>query len=191
MTKAELRKIYLTKRDLLTSDERSDRSGQIRDLFFENVDLSSVRYLHCFIPIKRFNEVDTRLIFDRLWSDHTQIKTVVPRVNAHTGEIESLRFDPDTALVENAWNIPEPAHQDRIEADQIDVVVVPMLCFDRQGHRVGYGKGFYDKFLSACRNDCLKIGLSYFPPTVRIDDVNELDVTMDLCVTPKLVYRFG
>ena len=62
---------------------------------------------------------------------------------------------------------------------EIDVVLVPLLCSDGQGYRVGYGKGFYDRFLVKCRPDCRKIGLSYFPPVDRIEDVTESDVKMD------------
>ena len=61
----------------------------------------------------------------------------------------------------------------------IDMVLVPGLCFDGDGHRVGYGKGFYDRFLKTCRPDCIKIGLSYFEPVESIDDVHEGDVRLD------------
>ena len=70
------------------------------------------------------------------------------------------------------------------------MVILPLLAFDQQGYRVGYGKGFYDKFLSGCREDCLKVGFSYFEPIETIDDCNEFDVPLDLCITPQNVYVF-
>jgi len=74
---------------------------------------------------------------------------------------------------------------------EIDMVLVPLLCFDRQGHRVGYNKGFYDKFLKRCRPDCLKIGLGYFPPEAAIDDISSFDVKLDHCITPESIFDFG
>jgi 5-formyltetrahydrofolate cyclo-ligase len=68
-------------------------------------------------------------------------------------------------------------------------VVVPLLSFDKRGHRVGYGKGFYDRFLSECSRDCIKIGLSFFAPVEVIDDVNRHDVTLDLFVMPSGSFR--
>ena len=67
---------------------------------------------------------------------------------------------------------------------------MPLLCFDAAGHRVGYGKGFYDKFLSKCRPDCTKIGLSYFPPVEAIAATGGHDIMLDICVTPEKTYQF-
>ncbi len=73
----------------------------------------------------------------------------------------------------------------------IDWVLVPLLAFDRRGHRVGYGKGFYDRFLAGCRSDARKIGLSLFAPVVAIDDIGSQDVALDAVVTPDRVWTFG
>jgi len=62
--------------------------------------------------------------------------------------------------------------------------------FHKNGFRIGYGKGFYDRYLSQCRSECLKIGFSYFEPLDTIDDANEFDVPLNLCVTPTTVYVF-
>jgi 5-formyltetrahydrofolate cyclo-ligase len=190
MTKSELRKVYLTRQKALSPAERSTQSQQIADRFFDTVDLRSANYLHCFIAIDKFNEVDTTLIFQRLWKEHPDLVTLVPRVNFESGEIENLKFTRDTELVRNVWGIHEPSHDEFVETAKIDIVIVPLLCFDESGHRVGYGKGFYDKFLSTCRTACLKTGLSYFPPVKKIDDAADHDVRLDLCITPGLVYRF-
>jgi 5-formyltetrahydrofolate cyclo-ligase len=55
---------------------------------------------------------------------------------------------------------------------------------------VGYGKGFYDRFLSDCRPHCIKIGLSFFEPEIDIVDVLESDIKLDYCVTPESVFTF-
>lgn len=73
---------------------------------------------------------------------------------------------------------------------KIDVVFVPLLAYDNKGNRVGYGKGFYDHFLSECREDVVKIGLSFFEPEEAIEDVSATDIRLDYCVTPMTVYNF-
>ena len=188
MTKSELRKIYLAKQGDLSPDERAEKSQQIANQFFRSFDLSQIKVLHCFIAIEKFNEIDTTLIFRRLWKDFPHIVTLVPRVNFESGEIENLKFTPGTKLVENVWKIHEPIHDEYVETTEIDMVLVPLLCFDRQGHRVGYGKGFYDKFLTKCRPDCIKVGLSYFQPVNKIDDRGAHDVVLDVCVTLEMIY---
>ena len=69
-------------------------------------------------------------------------------------------------------------------------VFVPLLCCDSQGHRVGYGKGFYDNFLGNCNQEVLKIGLSLFDIESSIDDIHEKDIALDICVTPSSIYYF-
>ncbi len=187
MTKAELRKIYLAKQKSLSLFERKQKSEQITDGFFVNLDLNKINFLHCFLPIEKFNEIDTNFIFQKIWRDFPQIETLVPRINLQTDKIENLIFAPETEIVKNAWEIFEPTNNESIETEKIDVVLIPLLCFDARGFRVGYGKGFYDKFLKNCRVDCLKIGLSYFEPVAEIADLQEFDVQIDFCVTPEKV----
>ncbi|MDQ3798601.1 MAG: 5-formyltetrahydrofolate cyclo-ligase [Acidobacteriota bacterium] len=187
MLKAELRKIYLARQKSLSPEERSEKSARIADNFFQNFDLSGISYLHCFLPIGKFGEIQTKPIFERIWREFPQVETLVPRVDFHADEIENLKFTPETELVENAWQIHEPAHDETIETEKIDLVLVPLLCFDEKGFRVGYGKGFYDRFLKNCRAGCLKIGLSYFPPIPEIKDAHARDVKLDFYVTPERI----
>jgi 5-formyltetrahydrofolate cyclo-ligase len=188
MTKAELRTIYLDKLKAILPEERAEKSKFIAEQFFTNFDLTNINLLHCFIPIEKFNEVDTSFIFNRIWNDFPHVHTVVPRACFRTGEMESLRFTSETELKQNAWQIHEPVHDEAVEIAEIDMVVVPGLCFDSELHRVGYGKGFYDRFLSKCRVDCVKIGLSYFPPVEAITEVGEHDIRLDFCVTPERIF---
>jgi 5-formyltetrahydrofolate cyclo-ligase len=183
MTKSELRKICLARQKALSPAERKTKSLAIADLFFQKTDLSNVRFLHCFIAIQKFNEIDTSIIFERLWVEHPKITTVVPRIVFATGEMENLVFSPETETVQNAWNIHEPTHNEYVLTREIDIVLIPGLAFDRNGHRVGYGKGFYDRFLAKCRPDCLKIGLSYFAPVEKISDAWDGDIKLDQLIT--------
>ena len=190
MTKSELRKIYLAKQTGLSSAEKAKKCREITGLFFDHVDLGQIKILHCFIAIEKFNEIDTTFIFHRVWKDFPQMTTVVPRINFKAGEIENLKFTPVTELVKNVWEIHEPSHDEYVDTTNIDLVIVPLLCFDTAGHRVGYGKGYYDRFLGKCAPGCVKTGLSYFPPVSSIPEVRDHDIKLDFCVTPTTVYRF-
>ena len=188
MTKAELRSQNLARQRSLSPDERRGLSEKIAESFFSGIDLAPVSYLHLFIPIEKFNEVDTRPIVARLRREFPNVVTVVPRVDFEANEIISLRYGPDTQVVQNVWNIDEPTHDEFVETELIDMVLTPGLCFDRAGHRVGYGKGFYDRFLAKCRDDCVKVGLSYFEPVERITDAHDGDVAVDRIVTPGRIF---
>ncbi len=191
MLKTELRKIYLAKRRNLAPEAVEEKGAQIAERFFQSFDLSKVNYLHSFLPIEKFHEIDTKLILHRVWFEHSHIETLVPRINFERDDLENLKFTPVTELVQNAWMIHEPAHNELVESEKIDAVLVPLLAFDREGFRVGYGKGYYDKLLKNCRADCLKIGLSHFPPIEKIDDTEEFDVRLDYCLTPDEIYKFS
>ncbi|MDQ6787692.1 MAG: 5-formyltetrahydrofolate cyclo-ligase [Acidobacteriota bacterium] len=191
MTKSELRKIYLAKQKQLSPNQRNEKSRKIADLLLQNFDLTQINFLHCFLPIEKFNEIDTKIIFEKIWRKFPNIKTFVPRINFQTNEIQNLVFTSETELVQNAWQIHEPTDDQTIETEKIDACLVPLLCFDRRGFRVGYGKGFYDRFLKNCRADCLKIGLSYFAPVAEISDAQRFDIKLDFCVTPKRVVNIN
>lgn len=184
MRKSELRQEYLSKQTAISEEDRIAKSRSISELFFAKFDLGRVTHLHSFIPIARFNEVDTYLILQTLWQKFPNIVTVVPRVDFGTNQITNLKFDRGSLLVRNVWDIDEPSHNEYVDAEIIDLVLVPGLCFDRAGHRVGYGKGFYDRFLMTCRPDCVKVGLTYFEPVDVIDDVHDGDVLVDFVVRP-------
>ena len=168
MTKSELRKICLEKQKSLSDFERSDKSRRISDRFFEFIIHKNISFLHLFIAIEKNREVETSFIYQSLWRNFPE--------------------NAETTLSKNRWQIFEPTGNESVEVEKIDAVLVPLLCFDERGFRVGYGKGFYDKFLSECREDCLKIGLSYFAPVEEIDDAQNFDVKLDFCITPQKIF---
>lgn len=190
MTKSELREIYLKKRSSLSAAQIVENSQRITERFFASIDLGQVRTIHCFISIARFNEIDTTLIFEKIWSDFPSVRTVAPRIKHETGEMESVVLNRETEYRESRWGIREPATGKVIEPTEIDVVLVPLLCVDSIGHRVGYGKGYYDRFLRGCRGDCIKAGLSYFRPVTPIADTAPHDVRLDLSVMPGEIISF-
>ena len=188
MYKAELRKTYLAKRRALTLDQRGALSREIAANFFDKSDLSAVRFLHCFLSIEKLAEIDTSPIFHRVWNEFPDVTTLVPSVDPQRGEIDNLVYTREDELTSGNWGINEPKRREMVPAERIDLAVVPLVSFDLAGNRVGYGQGFYDRLLSRCRPDCLKIGVSFFPPVERIADAHESDVQLDFCVTPDRLY---
>lgn len=197
MTKAELRREFLAKRKALTVEEVTQASQRIASHFFtylEQCGLGNAQAtLHTFLPIKRRNEVDTWPIINQIWTNFPHIQINVPVTDEYTNQLISYMLFPSTALVENRLRIPEPAVGSRYETDlaQISIVLVPLLIFDKRGHRVGYGGGYYDRFLASCRPDCLKIGLSLFDPVDTIDDIVSTDVPLDWFITPRQLYSYN
>jgi 5-formyltetrahydrofolate cyclo-ligase len=104
--------------------------------------------------------------------------------------MNAISIDKNSTLVANRYNIMEPLHGELVDPLMIDVVFVPLLAFDMKGYRVGYGKGFYDRFLQRCSEDVVKIGFSYFEAVSTISDVHEYDVPLNFCITPMRVYEF-
>jgi 5-formyltetrahydrofolate cyclo-ligase len=191
MKKSELRKQYLSKRKAISTEEMAVKSQQITDLFFQNFDLLKVKYLHIFLPIIKHNEIDTFLIIRYLQKYFPAINITIPKIIPENSKLESYVFD-EKNLIENPWGILEPSgeNQGKILPEQIDLVMIPLLVFDENGNRVGYGKGFYDRFLQQCKPETLKVGLCLEEPIETIEDVNEFDVNMDFCITPTKIYRF-
>jgi 5-formyltetrahydrofolate cyclo-ligase len=62
--------------------------------------------------------------------------------------------------------------------------------YNTQGNRIGYGKGFYDRFLAECKDDVIKIGLSFFPPETTDFEIDSNDIPLNFCVTPEQVFEF-
>ena len=96
-------------------------------------------------------------------------------------------FGFDMAVVSG---IIEPVKGEKVAAGEIDLVVTPLLAFDKRGYRVGYGKGFYDKFFQQCKSNVIRVGLSFFDAEEVIDNINPHDVPLHYCITPQTVYTF-
>lgn len=186
MKKADIRKQALLQRKGLSTQEVSDLSVALLNQF-RQLDLSKVNVLHLFLPIAEKNEPDTFLFIEWLNLAHPQIKIVVPRADFDTALMINHYYEGKDGLKKNIYNILEP-QKSNIHQGEVDLVVVPLLGFDLKGYRVGYGKGFYDRFLEG--KEILKVGLSFFDPVAVIDDIDAHDVTLDLCITPSKTYNF-
>ncbi|HEX5171656.1 MAG TPA: 5-formyltetrahydrofolate cyclo-ligase [Cyclobacteriaceae bacterium] len=189
MTKQELRKAYLQKRITLKDTEYVRLSKLLCEMFFKTTELSSVHTLHTFLPIVRNREPDTQLIIDKLKHDYAYVKISIPKINSE-GSMESY-FMEGSKIKSNSWGIPEPIDGILTEPSTIDMILVPLLAFDKEGYRVGYGKGYYDRFLKECRPDAKKIGLSFFPPEEKIQGLFSEDFRLNAVITPDERYTFS
>lgn len=190
MLKAEIRKLRLAEQKSLSRAEHARRSLIVAEKLFDEFDFGHCDFTSCFVALERNNEIDTRPIFAKFWRDFPRAIVCAPRVDFARTILENVAVSPDTKFVENKWRIREPQTGETIEPEKFDFVLTPLVAFDTRGFRVGYGKGFYDKFLKNCRKDCRKIGLSLFPPVEKIEDIADFDVKLDACATPEKVFYF-
>ncbi len=186
MEKSKLRKQAHALRAQLSPEALTSLSLQLLDQF-SLLNLNSVKVLHIFLPILEKNEPDTFLFIEWLQKNHPDIKIIVPKADFNSFLMTHHVFGGHKDLQKNAYNILEPQQGEEHKGD-IDLVLLPLLAFDKRGYRVGYGKGFYDRFLQGM--DTLKIGLSLFDASEQIDDVNEHDLKLDICITPNKLYDF-
>ena len=189
MNKSALRKKYLDQRLALSDGAYTQYNQQVIDLFFASVSLSEVKHLHLFLPIAKFKEINTWEIIERIRRKYSYIKFVIPKVIGN--QLEHYIYEGKEQLAIDKWGIPEPKYGKIISPKQIDLVLVPLVVADQQGNRVGYGKGYYDRFLIDCKQDTQKIGLSLFPLADEHIDNEETDIRLDACVTPASFVQFG
>jgi 5-formyltetrahydrofolate cyclo-ligase len=191
MQKSVLRKQFNALRKQLTQVEIEQNSILITESFFTNFDLTKVNYLHIFLAIPEKGEVNTHLIIQKIWVQFPHIQVVSSKTDFENNTLSHYELNPNTKLIQNTWGITEPINSVQVSDNQLDMILIPLLCFDESGYRVGYGKGFYDRFLANCRADTLKIGLSFFPPIQKIEDLNEFDIALNYCITPSEIWQFN
>ncbi len=185
-TKDTLRTFYKEKRSELTPDALETRSLQIANKALE-LAIWDYSFYHIFLPINRLKEVNTEYLLNILNGKDKNI--VVSASSVAQPEMTHFLLTDNTVFRTNKWGIPEPQGGIPIAEDKLDVVFVPLLTFDGQGNRLGYGKGYYDHFLKKCRPDCLKVGLSFFEPVAQLP-VNAHDVALNACITADTIYSF-
>ncbi len=186
-TKAELRIQYRRRREALNPQQIDDLSILIVNRCLE-LKLWDQSTYHLFMSFRKNNEIDTSLLLSVIQGKDKQ--PVIPKmVGDH--DLEHYLLLDQTPIKINQWGIPEPQSGIKIDSEQIEVVFVPLLIFDLQGHRVGYGKGYYDRFLAKCKPGTIKVGLSFFDPIERIKDIESHDIPIDFGVTPNKSYEFS
>lgn len=176
MKKAEIRKIVLARRAQLNAEDHSLR--QVALLSLLKPLLIQSKTIASFKAISHRNEISL---------DSLEGNFAYPRVVSEYGTMEMAQ---STEFANSEWGIPEPLGGSVLEPTDLDIVLIPLLAFDLAGNRVGYGKGFYDRYLLQCRPDCLKIGISLFDPIDRIEDVESHDIPLDIAICPAQMYDF-
>jgi 5-formyltetrahydrofolate cyclo-ligase len=159
-------------------------------IHFQKSELPFIRCVHTYLPSLKLQEADTSLIISYLRFKNPALAVVVPKIDIHSGNMVHYHFDPGAEKITNDYGIDEPETGIVIPESEIDLVLVPMLAFDTKGYRVGYGKGYYDKFLSLCRPDVIRAGISFFDPVQKIGDINDFDIPLHFCATPHQLYVF-
>ena len=187
MTKQEIRTKYRTLRKDLTLEETEEKSLAIANRLLQ-LPVWDKTYYHLFLSIDEQKEIQTEFILHILSGKDKEV--VVARSDFETHEMTHYLLTDNTKLAKNQYGIPEPVDGLEVPVAKLDVVFIPLLAFDAQGNRLGYGKGFYDRFLAQCRPDVIKIGLSFFEPETKALPNTAMDIALNYCVTPQNVHSF-
>jgi len=185
--KNKLRNKYQKLRSGISLEEIETKSIEIANNLLK-LPIWDYSFYHLFLTILEKKEIDTQPILHILQGKDKNI--LLSKADFHTGKLNNYLLTDSTLIKKNKWNIPEPVDGIEIPASKIEVVFVPLLAFDQLGHRVGYGKGFYDIFLAGCKKDVVKIGVSLFEAEEKIPEILISDIPLDYCVTPQKTYDF-
>lgn len=186
MDKEALRNKYRAKREALTTDTLEEMSLAIANRCLRLPIWDQTNY-HIFLSMSAKKEVDTSYLLHILQGRDKTI--AVPKTQFKEGSMLAILLQENTKLRVTPMGVPEPEDGIVLPPNVIEVVFVPLLAFDTTGHRLGYGKGFYDRFLAQCSSGCRFIGLSFFPPENQLPS-NSLDIPLHYCVTPDSIYQF-
>lgn len=191
MKKEAIRALYKEKRSAL-SPQLKMKLDDLLLIQFQKLAIDIPSLLMTYSPIIKLNEFDPQTITDYCYFKNPSQQLFYPVIvdGKKNPQIRSVIVDDETLFKPNRYGIEEPVEGIDMFPSEIDLVIVPLLCFDRKGNRVGYGKGYYDRFLKNCRKDCIKVGFSYFSPVDNIDDINKYDVKLDFGVTPYAIFEF-
>ena len=189
MTKKELREQYRQKRLAITEKEKI-KLDDLLLIQFQQLSFSDVQVLLTYAPMQHTAEPDVHLCTRYLQHQVPGLQVAYPVIDFATSTMQAMLVNGDTAFVQNIYKIEEPTGGEVIQPETIDMIFIPLLVCDKQGHRAGYGKGFYDRYLNQCREEVLKIGFSYFEPVESISDIHAFDIPLDFCITPHHIYEF-
>ncbi len=187
MTKEQLRIVYKQRRKELNSSQIDSMSSSIANQCL-TLPIWDLNLFHIFLSISEMGEVDTRPLLSILSGKDKRI--AIPKTIPASHSLVHYELTADTLFSVNSMGITEPKGGNLLDVQAIDVVFVPLLAFDQKGQRVGYGKGYYDRFLEQCRNDVITVGLSFFDPEVSISDSDPKDVPLDFVVNPTQIFDF-
>ncbi len=188
MEKKNLRQLYRKKRAALSIQERQRLSERILKQF-ESLALPVPALVMSYQPIAGFAEFSPAPVENNLSKRFPGVQFCYPKINGDV--MDAFTFIPGKSnWVRQEWGIPEITGGKTVVPAEIDMILIPLLVTDRKGYRVGYGKGFYDRFMEQCPAEVLTIGFSFFDPVAQIDGLHKMDLKLRYCVTPQQVFKF-
>lgn len=197
MLKKTIRQIALNRRRILSQNKLSDMSIEIKNVLFDNFNFNNYCNVHLFLSInnEKNNEINTNYIIDELRNNYKNINIIVPKVNFNNNTLDHFYLYENTKLIKNKYDVPEPdfsniyrIDHEKYKNNNLDMVIVPTNGLSKEGDRVGYGGGYYDKFLAEL-DSTIKVGLC-LDGFVSIIDVNETDIKMDYGILPDKTNKF-
>lgn len=189
MTKQALRQLYKSKRAELHAKERL-KLDDLLLLQFQQFDYSAIQTALSYWPLTNQAEPNTHLFSGYLRHILPGLMLCYPVTATSSKQMTALAINEDTEYHTNPLGITEPKEGIVVQPELVDLILVPLLVCDANGYRVGYGKGFYDRYLADCRKNIVKIGFSYFEPIDKITDRDQFDVPLTYCITPQHTYEF-
>ena len=180
--KALLRKEILRRRKLLSLDQVNMLSQQLKTQLLHWVKDHSIQSCHCFLPIERNREVNTWPIIRALYHQGKQI--ILTQTDFEREIMLHFEYDPAVTFELDQFQIPTPVNARSADVSKADVVLVPLLAADKQGGRIGYGKGYYDRLISEMAADVMKIGLTLGACFDKFSFLEPHDQKLDYCITP-------
>ena len=171
--KVEARKAALSKRRSLPSDVRRENSIKICNELVGTEYYKKANNILCYASYN--SEVDTKYIIERIFDDKKNL--YLPRCEV---EHKKLIICPVTELRKGAYGIIEPMGKG-VDIGSIDMVVVPMVAFNRNKNRIGYGAGYYDRLLGCA--DVYKIGIAFSIQETQFSGFEDTDVPLDMIIT--------
>ena len=186
MTKADYRKKYQEKRNHLSLTKIDDASLAIANQLLK-LQVWNFEFYHTFLSISHLKEINTEYILNILSGKDKHI--VISKSDFKLFSMRHYLLTDNTLIKTNNWGVPEPQNGIEINASQLQVIFIPLLAFDKKGHRLGYGKGFYDRFLQNCPPEALKVGISLFEAEESLPNTSN-DIPLTHCITPNKIYHF-
>ncbi|WP_258102799.1 5-formyltetrahydrofolate cyclo-ligase [Marinoscillum sp. MHG1-6] len=185
--KAKVRKGTLINRRLLSTQVWEERCLQVEAHLIRFVQEKGIHSCHIFLPIKRNNEFDSWDLVRKLDQSGVKVMISVSDFSNHT--MGHYYYSSRVNFESNAFDIPEPVDALPADISTVEMVLIPLLAADKKGHRIGYGKGFYDRLLSDMPKNVLKMGVNLAPLFDAFSFAEAHDVRLDFCVTPQEIYQ--
>ncbi|MFN7065067.1 MAG: 5-formyltetrahydrofolate cyclo-ligase [Aquificaceae bacterium] len=183
LEKKELRRLYIDKREKLSKEERERLSESIVNSILNLEDIRKAKKLLLFCPLR--GEPDITPLFS--WVRDEGKRLLLPRVEGK--ELKLIEVDSHEDLSPGAFCILEPTGNKEVSPEEVDFALIPGVLFDREGYRIGFGRGYFDRLL--CRLGGLKVGVCYDFQVVERLPRDSWDKPVDLVATEEKIYKGG